>query len=84
MLSCLVTDITNALENGWEKESVQEIVVEDLTLAEDPQEAYQRFFRIGHVTEEKTGPRNGLVVTVLVVHRFYALPKELRAEFPHS
>lgn len=76
-----VTNLENALEHGWGSgRLVQVLVVDDLTLAEHAPETYQRYFRIGHIMEEKTGERNGLVVTILIVHRFFSLPKELRAD----
>ena len=76
-----VTDLEGALDEGWESARlVQVIVVDDLTLAEHSTETYKRYFEIGHVMEEKTGQQNGLVVTVLIVHRFFSLPKELRAD----
>jgi len=76
-----VTDLENVLEQGWGPgRLVQVLVVDDLTLAEHAPETYQRYFRIGHIMAEKTGQRNGLVVTILIVHRFFSLPKELRAD----
>jgi len=76
-----ITDLETALEHGWLPDAlVQVLVVDDLTLAEHSTETYQQYFRIGHLMEEKTGQRNGLVVTILIVHRFFSLPKELRAD----
>ncbi len=76
-----ITDLEAALDHGWlPGRLVQVLVVDDLTLAEHSVEAYQRYFRIGHIMEEKTGQRNGLIVTILIVHRFFSLPKELRAD----
>jgi hypothetical protein len=76
-----ITDLETALDQGWEPgRLVQVLVVDDLTLAEHTVETYKRYFEIGHVMEEKTGQQNGLVVTVLIVHRFFSLPKELRAD----
>jgi hypothetical protein len=76
-----ITDLEAALEHGWLPDAlVQVLVVDDLTLAEHSPETYQQYFRIGHLMEEKTGRRNGLVVTILIVHRFFSLPKELRAD----
>ena len=76
-----ITDLEAALAYGWAPgKLVQILVVDDLTLTEHSVETYQRYFRIGHLMEEKTGQRNGLVVTILIVHRFFSLPKELRAD----
>ena len=76
-----VTDLKAALDVGWlPGKLVQVLVVDDLTLAKHSDETYQRYFRIGHLMEEKTSQRNGLIVTILVVHRFFSLPKELRAD----
>jgi len=76
-----ITDLAAALGRGWEPgRLIQVLVVDDLTLAEHSMETYQKYFRIGHIMEEKTGQRNGLVVTILIVHRFFSLPKELRAD----
>ena len=76
-----ITDLEAALDRGWQPgRLVQVLVVDDLTLAEHPVETYQQYFRIGHIMEQKTGQRDGLVVTILIVHRFFSLPKELRAD----
>ena len=57
---------------------VQVLVADDITKRQQSPEAIAKFFDIRHIVERTTGIRNGLIITVPVVHRFTSTEPELR------
>jgi hypothetical protein len=79
--ACMSKDIKLLLESGISPgRPVQLLIAEDLTLQRVDNQALQNFYTIRHVAESE-GLRSGYILTVLVIHDLYALPKHLRTFF---
>jgi hypothetical protein len=79
--ACMSKDIKLLLEGGINpRRPVQLLIAEDLTLQRVDNQALQNFYTIRHVAESE-GLRSGYILTVLVIHDLYALPKHLRTFF---
>jgi len=70
------------IEYGIQNTLVNILFFDDATLQKVPQDALRDYFRIRHVVKQVTGRSNGLVVTVIGTHSFFACPKNLRVNCP--
>jgi len=60
---------------------IQIVFVDDMTLVKQKKEDLATFFRIRHEWSKRTGRKNGYVLTIMGIHRFFAIPVELRTNF---
>jgi len=57
------------------------LFLDDLTLSDTKKADISRYFRIRHVIEEATGRKDGIVITLLGLHRFYGCDPSIRTNF---
>jgi len=60
---------------------VNYLFLDDATLAFQSKKTLRSYFRIRHILEERTGRTRGLILTLVGLHRFYAVPVSLRTNF---
>jgi len=74
-------DLASLIQHGIKNTLVNFLVCEDITLEKISRDTIRDFFRIRHIYAERTGRRNGLIVTLVTVHRFHGLKyPELRTD----
>jgi Cdc6-like AAA superfamily ATPase len=74
-------DLHILLQHGLKDKLVNFLFLDDLTLAEIDSEDMSQYFQIRHLLKQKTGRRNGLVITLIGLHRLHAIPPSLRTNF---
>ena len=57
---------------------VQILFIDNITLVENPESIYQRFFKIRHEWLGWTDRPYGYIITILGSHRFHGVPMEVR------
>lgn len=78
-------DIVPLLEHGWgnvgeDAKRINILVADDLTLVKVPQYVLAKMFNIRHLMKEATRYSEGLVLLIIAVHKYSAIPNELRQE----
>jgi len=67
------------LFEGIQDKLVNVLIGDNLTIREQSQKELADFFEVRHIIQNRTGRNVGLVVTIMVVHRFHGLDKNLRS-----
>jgi len=71
-------DIEAILKYGLENRLVNVLFLDNLTLRKISKESLRNYFRCRHLLEEKYGRRNGYILSLISLHRFWSIPTELR------
>lgn len=66
-----------------DNKKVNIVFIDDFTLVKHKPETLQRFFEIRHIWSERTGRKNGYIITVIGIHRFHSLQLEFRNVFDY-
>lgn len=73
-------DVGLALAIGFDRRPIQIIAIDDLTLKKVMNSELESFYKCRHLAMAK-GMTKGYILTILVVHDFFAIPKHLRTYF---
>lgn len=73
-------DVGLALAIGFDKRPIQILAIDDLTLKKVVNSELENFYKCRHLAMAK-GMVKGYILTILVVHDFFAIPKHLRTYF---
>jgi len=73
-------DLKLLLDYGIDSRYVQILFADDLTLSRVNTKELEDFYNVRHILEEQ-GRETGLVITLISVHDFFAIPKNLRSFF---
>jgi len=68
------------LDNGINNKPIQILFADDLTLSKVNLKELENFYNVRHLLEEK-GRDTGLIITIIALHDFFAIPKHLRSFF---
>jgi len=66
-------DLGNLMKYGIKDKLVNFLICEDLTGKDISRDLIPTFFDLRHLVTEKTGRRNGLLITLLTCHRFHGI-----------
>lgn len=73
-------DVGLALSIGFDSRPIQIVAIDDLTLRKVNQTELEGFYKCRHLALAN-GMKHGYILTILVVHDFFAIPKHLRTYF---
>jgi hypothetical protein len=74
------------LSLGMDNKKVQILIGEDVSyryadMTKEHKKLFNDFFQIRHIYKELTGNSNGLVITILTLHRYFSIKPALRTDF---
>jgi hypothetical protein len=64
---------------GCENVAVNILYYDDATLVKVKNDVLRDFFRIRHIAKDITTRSNGLIINIIGTHRYFSIPKDLRA-----
>jgi len=67
------------LSDGIDNKLVQILIFDDATVESIDKSFLKKYFRIRHLYKDKTGNKNGYIITIFNTHRFHTLQKEIRS-----
>jgi len=80
-VNCVVSEKGNlglVLRYGLKNKLVNFLFIDNLTLQKVSRETLHQFFKSRMLLEEYYGRRQGYILTLLALHRFFSIPVELR------
>lgn len=74
------SDLKKLLLEGLRPRPINILIAEDLTLRKVEPETLSNYYRIRHLAMRR-GIKKGLILSIITLHDFYAVPKALRSYF---
>jgi len=71
-------DLDTLIEHGHDDKLINILFADDITRKEIPKEWLSRYFQLRHIIYNKYNRSQGLVFTLLGLHRFHGTPPDLR------